>query len=83
MFAWWEEVGENFSNLAEMEPEDWGDEALATQLEEDLFEEIVEDEPAPFADIGFPPEGSGDYQALQDMFEQLRRDVQLLQEESD
>jgi len=63
-----------------MEPEDWGDEALATQLEEDLFEEIVEDEPAPFADLEMPP--PGDYQALHDMFEQLRVDVQRLQEES-
>ena len=82
MFAWWEEVGENFSNLAEMEPEDWDEEEFE-EVEEVLFEEIVEDEPAPFDPLGFPLPGSGDYQALQDMFEQLRVDVQLLQEESD
>jgi hypothetical protein len=80
MFAWWEEVGENFSNLAEMEPEDWDEEEFE-EVEEDLFEEIVEDEPAPFADFELPP--PGDYQALREMFEQLRGDVQRLQEESD
>ena len=82
VLAWWEEVGENFSNLAEMEPEDWDEEEFE-EVEEVLFEEIVEDEPAPFDPSGFPLPGSGDYQALQDMFEQLRVDVQLLQEESD
>jgi hypothetical protein len=80
MFAWWEEVSENFSNLAEMEPEDWDEEEFE-EVEEDLFEEIVEDEPAPFADFELPP--PGDYQALREMFEQLRGDVQRLQEESD
>jgi hypothetical protein len=80
MFAWWEEVGENFSNLAEMEPDDWGVGDLE-DMEEEVFEEIVEDEPAPFADFELPP--AGDYQALHDMLEQLGRDVQRLQEESD
>ena len=63
-----------------MEPEDW-DGGEFEEVEEDLFEEIVEDEPAPFADFELPP--SGDYQALHDMLEQLRGDVQRLQEESD
>jgi hypothetical protein len=79
-FAWWEEVSENFSNLAEMEPGDWGDEELEG-MEEEVFEEIVEDEPDQFAD--FELAMAGDYHALQEVLEGLRRDVQQLQEESD
>ena len=80
VFAWWEEVGENFANLADMEPDDWEEEDFE-EMEEEVFEEIVEDEPAPLDDFELPP--PGDYQALQDMLERLSRDVQQLQEGSD
>jgi len=80
VFIWWERVGENFANLAEMEPDDWDGHELEG-MEEEVFEEIVEDEPSPFADLVLPL--PGDFQAMHEMLEGLRRDVQQLQEESD
>jgi hypothetical protein len=81
VFIWWERVGENYADLAEMEPDDWDGQELEG-MEEEVFEEIVEDEPDPFADFELPPLGDYDIQVLHDMLEQLRGDVQRLQEES-
>jgi hypothetical protein len=63
-----------------MEPDDWDGHELEG-MEEEVFEEIVEDETSPFADLVLPL--PGDFQAMHEMLEGLRRDVQQLQEESD
>ena len=86
LFAWWERVGENFADLAEMEPDDW-EEVDFEEMEEEVFEEIVEDESEELGavdvvrllpDVG--PVSEGDLQGLHDMLERLMRDVQQLQE---
>ncbi len=86
--VWWERVGENFADLAEMEPDDW-EEVDFEEMEEEVFEEIVEDESEELGavdvvrllpDVG--PVSEGDLQGLHDMLERLMRDVQQLQEGS-